>query len=42
MRALEWNPSFGPVFTALIVLGTGVYFYLLLPRLVQRHGRMNA
>ena len=42
MRSLEWNPSFGPVFTALIVLGAGVYFYLLLPRLVARHGRFNA
>jgi len=42
MRALEWNPSFGPVVTALIVLGAGVYFYLLLPRLIQRHGRVNA
>ncbi|HEV3271582.1 MAG TPA: hypothetical protein VGZ93_05315 [Candidatus Methylacidiphilales bacterium] len=42
MRTLEWNPSFGPVVTALIVLGAGVYFYLLLPRLVRRHGRVNA
>ncbi len=42
MRALEWNPSFGPVVTALIVLGAGVYFFLLLPRLVRRHGRANA
>jgi len=42
MRALEWNPSFGPVVTALIVLGAGVYFFLLLPRLVRRHGRVNA
>jgi uncharacterized membrane protein len=42
MRALEWNPSFGPVVTALIVLGAGVYFYFLLPRLVRRHGRVNA
>jgi uncharacterized membrane protein len=42
MRALEWNPSFGPVVTALIVLGAGVYFFLLFPRLVRRHGRVNA
>jgi len=42
MKALEWNPSFGPVVTALIVLGAGVYFYFLLPRLVLRHGRANA
>jgi uncharacterized membrane protein len=42
MRALEWNPSFGPVVTALIVLGAGVYFFLLFPRLVARHGRFNA
>ena len=42
MRALEWNPSFGPVVTALIVLGAGVCFYLLFRRLVLRHGRKNA
>jgi uncharacterized membrane protein len=42
MRALDWNPAFGPVATALIVLGAGGYFFLLFPRLVQRHGRMNA
>jgi uncharacterized membrane protein len=42
MRALEWNPSFGPVVTGLIVLGAGIYFFLLLPRLVPRHGRLNA
>jgi uncharacterized membrane protein len=42
MRALEWNPSFGPVVTALVVLGAGVYFYFLLPRLARRHGRVNA
>ena len=42
MRALEWNPSFGPAITTLIVLGAGIYFYLLLPRLVRRHGRANA
>ena len=42
MRALEWNPSFGPVATALIVLGSAAYFYFLLPRLVARHGRINA
>lgn len=42
MRTLEWNPSFGPVVTALIVLGAGVYFFLLFQRLVRRHGRMNS
>jgi len=42
MRDLEWNPSFGPVVTALIVLGAGLYFYFLLPRLLARHGRVNA
>jgi uncharacterized membrane protein len=42
MRALEWNPAFGPVATALIVLGSAVCFYLLLPRLVTRHGRRHA
>jgi uncharacterized membrane protein len=42
MRSLEWNPVFGPIVTALIVLGAGGYFFLLLPRLVQRHGRVHA
>ena len=42
MSALEWNPAFGPVATALIVLGSAAYFYFLLPRLVARHGRVNA
>jgi uncharacterized membrane protein len=42
MKALEWNPSFGPVATALVVLGAGFYFAMLLPRLVARHGRANA
>jgi uncharacterized membrane protein len=42
MRSLEWNPAFGPIVTALIVLGAGGYFFLLLPRLVRRHGRAYA
>jgi uncharacterized membrane protein len=42
MRALEWNPAFGPVATALVILGSGLYFFLLFPRLLQRHGRVNA
>ena len=42
MRSLEWNPSFGPVVTALIVLGAGIFFYLLFRHLVLRHGRKNA
>jgi uncharacterized membrane protein len=42
MRALEWNPSFGPIVTALVVLGAGAYFFLLFPRLMKRHGRLNA
>lgn len=42
MRALEWNPSFGPIATALVILGAGAYFFLLLPRLTKRHGRLNA
>jgi uncharacterized membrane protein len=42
MRALEWNPTFGPVAMALIILGVGCYFFVLFPRLVLRHGRVNA
>ncbi len=42
MRTLEWNPAFGPVVTTLIILGAGGYFFLLLPRLIARHGRFHA
>jgi uncharacterized membrane protein len=42
MNAIEWNPVFGPVASALIMLGAGIYFYFLLQRLVPRHGRRNA
>ena len=41
MKGLEWNPAFGPIITALIILGAGLFFYLLRPRLVARHGRLN-
>ena len=42
MKALEWNPAFGPIATALIILGAALFFYLLRPRLAVRHGRLNA
>ena len=42
MKAIEWNPAFGPIATALIILGAALFFYLLLPRLKLRHGRINA
>ncbi len=42
MNALEWNPAFGPVVSAVIMLGAGVYFYLLFRRLAPRHGYRNA
>ena len=42
MNTLEWNPSFGPVVTATIILGIGVYCYLLFRRLVARHGPKNS
>ena len=41
MKGLEWNPAFGPIVTSLIILGAGLFFYLLLPRLVARHGRVG-
>ncbi len=41
MKALEWNPAFSPVSTALIVLGTGIFFYLLRRHLIERHGLLN-
>jgi uncharacterized membrane protein len=42
MKALEWNPSFSPVSTALIVLGTSLFFYFLRRHLIERHGLFNA
>ena len=41
MNALEWNPAFGPVASALIVLGAGAYFYFLFRRLLPRYGQRN-
>ena len=38
MSALEWNPSFGPLATGLIVLATGATLGVLLRRLQARHG----
>ena len=35
MSALEWNPAFGPVVTALLVLGTAFFLYLLRARLAS-------
>jgi uncharacterized membrane protein len=42
MKSLDWNPAFGPVVTAIVVLAGGFYFAMLFPRLVARHGRGNA
>jgi uncharacterized membrane protein len=42
MKGLEWNPAFGPIVMALIILGACLFFYVLRPRLVLRHGRANA
>jgi uncharacterized membrane protein len=42
MNALEWNPAFGPIATALIILGAGFFFYLMRAHLAPRHGRLNA
>jgi uncharacterized membrane protein len=41
MKALEWNPAFGPIVMALIILGAGFFFYLLRARLAPRHGWGN-
>jgi uncharacterized membrane protein len=38
MNAMEWNPSFEPVVSAFIMLGSGFYFYFLFQRLLPRHG----
>lgn len=42
MNTLEWNPSFDPVVSALIVLAAGAYFFLLERRVRARHGRRTA
>jgi hypothetical protein len=42
MNALEWNPAFGPIVTAIIVLGSGLYFYFLFRHLVPRFGRKTS
>jgi uncharacterized membrane protein len=42
MKALEWNPSFGPFVSALVILGVGAYFFLLFRRMKERHGMANA
>ena len=42
MKGLEWNPAFGPIVTALIILGAALVFYLLRAHLAPRHGRLNA
>jgi uncharacterized membrane protein len=42
MNTLEWNPSFGPVVSAIIILGSGAYFYLLFQKLKARHGVQNS
>jgi uncharacterized membrane protein len=41
MKALEWNPAFGPIVTALIILGAAAFLYLLRARLAARHGRLD-
>jgi uncharacterized membrane protein len=42
MKALEWNPAFGPIVMALIILGACTFLYILLARMVVRHGRGDA
>jgi uncharacterized membrane protein len=42
MKTLEWNPAFGPIVTALIILGAALFFYLLRAHLAARHGRLSA
>lgn len=41
MNTLEWNPCFGPVASAIIILGAGAYFYLPFQQLKERHGKAN-
>jgi hypothetical protein len=42
MNALDWNPSFGPIISALIILGIGFFFFRLERRVRARHGRSTA
>ena len=41
MKALDWNPAFGPIAMSLIILGLGFYFYALHNRLSERHSQIN-
>jgi hypothetical protein len=42
MNRLEWNPSFGPEVSALIILAAGAYFFFLERQVRARHGRLTA
>jgi uncharacterized membrane protein len=42
MKSLEWNPAFGPIVMAMIILGAALVLYLLRAHLAARHGRLNA
>src|SRR5580698_3749589 len=42
MKALEWNPAFSPLVSALIILGAGAYFFFLFRKMKVRHGFVNS
>jgi hypothetical protein len=42
MNGLEWNPTFSPLLSSVIVLATGAYFVFLYRKVAAQHGRKTA
>ena len=42
MNRLEWNPTFSPLLSSIIVLAAGFYFVFLYRKVAAQHGRKNA
>ena len=39
MNRLEWNPTFSPLLSSIIVLAAGFYFVFLYRKVAAQHGR---
>jgi uncharacterized membrane protein len=42
MNGLEWNPTFSPLLSSVIVLAAGAYFVFIYRKVAAQHGRKNA
>ena len=42
MNGLEWNPTFSPLLSSVIMLAAGAYFVFLYRKVAAQHGRANA